>query len=205
MPSRPEDAGLFIRSLTAAGGSEAIGAHVDLMAEALAAFGFEIVIVETAGAGQSDTAVRALADVVVLLVQPESGDELQWQKAGLLEIADVVVVHKADLPGSDRLQAQVQQLLNLPGCRPVPVLQVSAGKSTGLDELWAAIEAVPGRANSRPDDDRTSLLRLAQEQIRQRFERDPGRLEPLVARWRRGEMDDERAADELLRILSGKE
>ncbi len=63
-----------------------------------------MILLETVGAGQGDTAVRDLADVVVLLVQPESGDELQWEKAGLLEVADVVVVHKADLAGADRTE-----------------------------------------------------------------------------------------------------
>ena len=81
MPSRPDDAGLFIRSLTAAGGREAVAEHLDLMLATLNEFGFDVVFIETAGAGQTDTAVRALCDVVVLLVQPEAGDDLQWQKA----------------------------------------------------------------------------------------------------------------------------
>ena len=95
MPSRPDDLGLYIRSLAAASGHQALAEHVDLMIRLLAAFGFDVVLLETVGAGQTDTAVRDLADVLVLLVQPESGDELQWEKAGLLEVADVVVIHKA--------------------------------------------------------------------------------------------------------------
>src|SRR5579872_6985295 len=146
MPARPEDAGLFIRSLTASGGDQAVAAHLDLMLAALSAFGFDIVLIETAGAGQSDTAVRALADVVVLPVQPESGDDLQWQKAGLLEIADIVVVHKADLPGAERLEAQIRELLNLPGSRAIPVLRASSGQLDGLEGLWSAIQAVPPAA-----------------------------------------------------------
>lgn len=200
MPSRPEDPGLFIRSLTASGGNEALARHLDLMLAALCAFGFDIVILETAGAGQSDTAVRALADVVVLLVQPESGDDLQWQKAGLLEIADIVVVHKADLPGAERLEAQVQSLLNLPGCRAVPVLRASSGKGSGLDELWSAIEAIPQGA-AKPEENGRALLRLAHERIAERYEREAGLLEPLLERWRRHELNDDEAAEELLRIL----
>ena len=104
-------------------------------------FGFDTVIVETVGAGQGDTAIRDVADVVIVLVQPETGDELQWEKAGQLEIADIVVVHKADLPGADRTFSQLRELLNLPGCRPVPVIRVSSSKGVGFDELWAAVEA----------------------------------------------------------------
>jgi LAO/AO transport system ATPase len=201
MPARPDDAGLFIRSLTATSGNEAVAEHVDPMLSALSAFGFDVVLLETAGAGQSDTAVRALADVVVLLVQPESGDDLQWQKAGLLEIADIVVIHKADLPGAQRLEAGVRGLLNLPGCRPVPVLCVSSGKGTGLEELWRAIETVP-RAAARPLENGRRLLRMAQHQLAERFERETDRLQPLVERWRRQELDDDQAADELLQFLA---
>jgi putative protein kinase ArgK-like GTPase of G3E family len=200
MPARPDDAGLFIRSLTAAAGSEAVAVHLDLMVAALSEFGFDRVLLETAGAGQSDTAVRALADVVVLLVQPESGDDLQWQKAGLLEVADLVVIHKADLPGAQRLEAQVRGLLNFPGCRPVPVLCVSSGKGSGLEELWGAIESLPHVG--RPEVDGRALLRLAQERLAERYQRETGRVRPLLEQWHRGELNDDQATEELLRLLS---
>jgi LAO/AO transport system ATPase len=201
MPARPDDDGLFIRSLTSSAGSEAVARHLEPMLVSLSVFGFDVILLETAGAGQSDTAVRALADVVVLLLQPESGDDLQWQKAGLLEVADIVVVHKADLAGAERLQAQVQGLLNLPGCRPVPVLAVSSGNGTGLQELWSAIEAVaPVRA--RPQDNGRQLLRLAQGRMAERYDSDANRLQPLLDRWRRGELDDDQAAEELLKLLA---
>lgn len=201
MPSRPEDAGLFIRSLTASAGNEALAENLDVMLAALSEFGFEIVLIETAGAGQSDTAVRALADVVVLLVQPESGDELQWQKAGLLEIADLVVVHKADLPGAENLEAQIRPLLNLPGCRPVPVMRVSSGKGRGVDELWKAIEAIPLASRQRSDDGE-ALLRLAQERLARAYARELESVAPLLARWQRREISDDQAIHELLRLLA---
>ena len=201
MPARPDDPGLFIRSLSATGGSEAVAAHVDHMLSALSTFGFDVVLLETVGAGQSDTAVRSLADVVVLLVQPESGDDLQWQKAGLLEVADIVVIHKADLPGAEAAERQVQSLLNLPGCRESPVLRVSSGKVSGLDELWRAIEAVR-RNTAPPHENERALLRLAQDLLIERYEREATRVEPLLARWRRHELSDERGAAELLRLLS---
>lgn len=207
MPSRPDDAGLFIRSLTATGGHEAVAGHLDLMLCALDAFGFDVVLIETAGAGQSDTAVRDLADAVVLLVQPESGDDLQWQKAGLLEVADVVVVHKADLPGAESAENRIREILNLPGCRTVPVLRASAGKGTGVEELWDAIEAIPSpepdgvRSGQRGDQAGRALLRLAQQQIARRYDSEPSRVDPLLDRWRRQEIDDQQAVDEFLRLL----
>ena len=104
-------------------------------------------IVETVGAGQGDTAIRDVADVVIVLVQPETGDDLQWEKAGQLEIADIVVVHKADLPGAERAFSQLREFLNLPGCRPVTV-RVSSSKGKGLDELWNAVLACPDQTTT---------------------------------------------------------
>jgi LAO/AO transport system ATPase len=145
MPNRPDDDGLFIRSLATPSGHSGVAPNVDLMISLFANFGFDTVIVETVGAGQGDTAIRDLADVVVVLVQPETGDELQWEKAGQLEIADVVVVHKADLPSAERAYSQLRELLNLPGCRSLPVVRVSSSKGLGVEELWAAVDACPGR------------------------------------------------------------
>ena len=138
---------MFIRSLATPSGHRVVADHVDLMVGCSAASASIPSFVETVGAGQGDTAIRAVADVVVVLVQPETGDDLQWEKAGQLEIADIVVVHKADLPGADRAFSQLRELLNLPGCRPVPVLRVSSSRGVGVDELWDAIQsslATPG-------------------------------------------------------------
>src|SRR6202011_45659 len=109
------------------GGRGAVADNLDAMVRLLEAFGFDVILIETVGAGQGDTAVRDLADVVVLLLQPETGDDLQWEKAGVLEVADVVAIHKADLPGADRAEAQVRSTLELSGGdRKVTVLRVSA-------------------------------------------------------------------------------
>lgn len=140
MNARPEDTGVFIRSVVAASGDQAIARHLEVMVELLRRFGFDVVLLETAGAGQGDVAVRAIADLVVLLVQPESGDELQWEKAGVLEVADLVAVNKADLPAAERTQAQLLEALNLPGYPPKPVLRVSGSRNSGIAELWAAVE-----------------------------------------------------------------
>lgn len=142
MNSRPADDGVFIRSLATGGGQQAIAGNLELMTELLGRFGFEVVILETVGAGQGDTAVRAAADVVVLLVQPETGDELQWEKAGVLEIADIVVINKADLPGAEQVESQLRDMLHLPGCRPIPIVRVSGRENQGVEELWTAVETV---------------------------------------------------------------
>jgi LAO/AO transport system ATPase len=152
MPYLPADDAVFIRSVATPGGRSGVAPNVDLMTRLFGRFGFDTVIVETVGAGQGDTAVRDVADVVVVLVQPETGDELQWEKAGLLEIADIVVVHKADLASAERVESQLRELLNMPGSRPVPVVRVSSTRETGVEELWAAVDACPGRPRELGDD-----------------------------------------------------
>lgn len=149
MAKPTEDEGLFIRSLAARAGEQAIARHLDVMAGLLGEFGFETVILETVGAGQGDTAIKGLADVLVVLLQPEAGDEMQWEKAGLLEVADVVVVNKADLPGADTVYSQVRELLNLPGFKSVPVLKASAAKREGLKELWETLQSVTGKEEKK--------------------------------------------------------
>jgi LAO/AO transport system ATPase len=205
MPSRPEDDGVFIRSLAAAGGRGALADNLDALTRLLEAFGFDVVLLETVGAGQGDTAVLELADVLVLLVQPETGDDLQWEKAGLLEVADVVVVHKADLPGADRVEAQVLTTLGLSAGHVPPVLRVSARGGSGLDELWDVIAGLPLRRVT--DTAERDLLRLGQEALAVRFalERKEGNglLSELVERWRRGALPAAEAGAALLDALKG--
>jgi LAO/AO transport system ATPase len=201
MPSRPDDPGLYIRSLAAVSGHQAVAEHVELMIRVLARFGFDVILLETVGAGQGDTAVRELADVVVVLVQPESGDELQWEKAGLLEVADLVVVHKADLSGSERLEAQVKEQMSMPGCRPVSVLRVSSTKQQGLSELWSAIVGSAQQPVAKPHDGQ-ALLRRAQQVLADRFQHRLEQVAPVVDRWQRHELDEAQAAAQLLDVLT---
>ncbi|MCI0683130.1 MAG: hypothetical protein L0Y71_13595 [Gemmataceae bacterium] len=140
----PDD-GVFIRSLAVPGGQGAVAEHLATLVALVEAFGFDVIIVETVGAGQGDTAVHGAADVVVLLLQPESGDDLQWEKAGLLEVADIVAVHKADMPGAEQTAAQVRATLDLVRPSPAPVLRVSSKQGEGIGELWQAIQGLPLR------------------------------------------------------------
>jgi LAO/AO transport system ATPase len=164
MPGRPGDDDLFVRSLATPSGHSGVAPHVDRIIDLFGRFGYDTVIVETVGAGQGDTAIRQVADVVVVLVQPETGDELQWEKAGQLEIADIVVVHKADLPSAERIETQIRDLLNLPGCRPVPVVRVSSSTGVGVPELWAAIATCLGRPPTGYDE-LNGPARLADNQV----------------------------------------
>jgi LAO/AO transport system ATPase len=200
--SAPCDDGLFIRSLAAQGGRGAIAEHLDAMIEALEAYGFDVVLVETVGAGQGDTRVRELADVLVLLLQPEAGDDLQWEKAGLLEVADVIFIHKADLPGAAQVQAQVKASLSLaPGHVP-EVLAGSARSGAGLGELWEAAAALPLRARRLPALERL-LLEAAQEAVAERFgDAHHGKLGELLEAWKRGELDLDEAVKRLLRQVA---
>ena len=203
MPARPDDEGVFIRSLAAAGGHGALAEHLAALIRLLEAFGFEVVLIETVGAGQGDTVVRDLVDVLVLLLQPETGDDLQWEKAGLLEVADVIVIHKADLPGAERVEAQVLATLGLGTGAVVPVLRVSSRSGSGLEELWQTIAAQPLRRGRRQDE--RDLLRLAQQTLAARFATALGadqlELRQLLARWQRGEIASTQAASALLDLL----
>jgi LAO/AO transport system ATPase len=200
MPGGPDD-GVFIRSLATPGGHGAVAEHASLMVRLVEAFGFDVVLVETVGAGQGDTTVRELADVVVLLLQPEAGDELQWEKAGVLEVADVVAVHKADLPGAEHVAAQVRSALDLAGGDPVPVVRVSAKTGAGVAELWQAVAAAPSRRPAAGDDG--ELLRAAQEALALRFAHSGPGLREVAEQWRRGTLSRGEAGEAVLRALAG--
>jgi LAO/AO transport system ATPase len=204
MPSRPEDDGVFIRSLAAAGDHGALAANLDPMIRLLEAFGFEVILLETVGAGQGDTAVRDLADVVVLLLQPETGDDIQWDKAGLLEVANIVVIHKADLPGAESAEGQVRAALDLSGVGVVPVIRVSSKSGAGIEALWSAIADCPLRRVADALNGR-DLLRLAQDILASRFAQaqaqGDARLDELIRRWRQGNVDTREAVFLLLHHL----
>lgn len=201
MPARPDDEGVFIRSLAAAGGHGALAEHLPALIRLLEAFGFDVVLIETVGAGQGDTVVRELVDALVLMLQPEMGDDLQWEKAGLLEVADVIVIHKADMPGAERVEAQVLATLGLGTAPAVPVLRVSSRSGAGIEELWRTIAACPGRRG--PSRDPRELLRLAQQTLAARFRAKEGQpaLQRLREQWQSGQIASAPAAAALLKLL----
>src|SRR3954447_7306887 len=138
----PEDRGVFIRSTAAGGRLGGLAPSTRAAAQALAA-AFDVVVVETVGVGQSETDVAEVADTVAVIVQPESGDVLQFLKSGIMEIPDVLVVTKADL-GDAALRARrdLHAALRSLGARDTAVVAVSSvSPPSGIDDLVAAIEA----------------------------------------------------------------
>jgi len=139
----PEDDGVFVRSMAA---RDQLGglAEITYAAMILMRAVFDIVLVETVGVGQSETDIAIAADTVVFCVQPGSGDSLQFMKAGIVEIPDIVVVTKADMgKAASRAIADVRGALSLgmqdPEAWPVAVLSLSASAGQGIDELTAAL------------------------------------------------------------------
>ncbi len=113
MESVALDPGVFIRSMATRGSLGGLAATTREVADVLDAFGFDRILIETVGVGQSELDIARLADTSVVALVPESGDSIQTLKAGLMEIADVFVINKADRPGADRLKHEVELMLGL--------------------------------------------------------------------------------------------
>ena len=200
------DEGVFVRSLATPSGQESVAQYLPVMVEILARFGFDIILIETVGAGQGDVAVRECADRTVLLLQPESGDDLQWEKAGILEIADVVVIHKADLPGAEQTESQIKSMLELGAHREIPVLRVSSKDAQSVLRLWELLSSALPRSD-RPGDAASRLSRQAHQQLdrwlrRAQANREPA-LQAIVERCNAGSLSDEQAAAQMLALASG--
>ena len=101
----PADEGVYFRSLSTRGAAGGISAATKAARDWLVEFGFDVILIETVGVGQDQVAKMSasIVDTLVLLVTPNTGDEVQWEKAGVIEVADLVVVNKSDLPGADRV------------------------------------------------------------------------------------------------------
>ena len=164
MQAYAEDPDVFIRSMAARGHAGGLSSTSSAAAAVLDAVGFDLVLVETVGTGQSEVEVAAAADTTVVLEAPEMGDEVQAIKAGLLEVADIVVVNKADRPGAQRTAAQLKAMLvaapSAAGTaagsadRPRPkrpqVLLATATTGEGVPELLAALDARRAGAGDDP-------------------------------------------------------
>jgi LAO/AO transport system kinase len=134
--------GVFIRSLASRGNLGGLHPHIIEITDVMKAAGFDYIIIETVGVGQSEVEITGLADVTVVVLVPEAGDDIQTMKAGIMEIADLFVVNKADRPGADRfvhhLQAMLSPSFNKP--TPVPVLKTVASAKEGVTAVFSAIE-----------------------------------------------------------------
>jgi LAO/AO transport system kinase len=138
------DPKVFIRSMGARGHLGGLSLATREAIRLLGAFGFDEVILETVGVGQSELEVAAVADTTVVVLTPNLGDGVQMIKAGILEIADIFVVNKADLEGHHRVVAELRSMLSLSsrkGQWKPPILAAVATKQEGIEELWAAVLA----------------------------------------------------------------
>jgi LAO/AO transport system kinase len=136
------DPGVFIRSMASRGHLGGLsGATADAVS-LMDAFGIDVVLIETVGAGQSEVEIAELAQTTIVALQPGSGDSVQVLKAGIMEIADVFVVNKADHPMAEQLRREIRSMMQITEYRGwIPELvmtQAIAGE--GVDELWSAIE-----------------------------------------------------------------
>jgi LAO/AO transport system kinase len=145
------DSKVFIRSMGARGHLGGLSLATREAIRLLVAFGFDQVILETVGVGQSELEVAAVADTTVVVLTPNLGDGVQMIKAGILEIADIFVVNKADLEGHLRVVMELRGMLSLnaprsheagaPKAWKPPIITTVAARQEGIEELWAAIEA----------------------------------------------------------------
>ena len=134
------DPNVFIRSMASRGSLGGLAASTRDAVRALDAAGFDIVIIETVGAGQAEVEIVRAAQTVVVVTVPGMGDDIQAIKAGILEIADIFVVNKADRPGADQTAAELRMLLSLDSARSerawrVPIVKTSASTGEGVPEL----------------------------------------------------------------------
>ena len=212
MQAHATDPGVFIRSMATRGHLGGMALAAPEAVRILDASGTELVIVETVGVGQAEVDVAAATDTTLVVVSPGWGDAIQVAKAGVLEIADVFVVNKADREGAEAAARDLRQMIRMGPERPwsVPVVQTSAVTPDGIEELWEAIAA--HRAHLE-DGDRLGALRrarllrevqsLAAERLRSSIAdligSDPGFAEDLEER----RTDPYRAAAILVERASG--
>lgn len=155
-----QDPGVFIRSMASRGVLGGLSAATGEVTRVLDAFGFDWIIIETVGVGQGEVAVAGLADTTLLIEVPGLGDDVQAIKAGVLEIADILVVNKADREGANRLATTLRGMLSLAHNADwsPPIVKTVAAEGQGVDELLA--EIAKHRAYLDTADRRAERLRI---------------------------------------------
>lgn len=187
------DAKVFIRSMGARGHLGGLSLASREAVRLLGAFGFEEVVLETVGVGQSELEVAAVADTTVVVLTPNLGDGVQMIKAGILEIADVFVVNKSDLEGHARVATELRAMLSLvakKGWGP-PIVSTVAARGEGVEQLWEAVLEhrkhlqASGEAQARVerrlrDEAVEAAAELARRRMRDEMEADPGLAKRLL-------------------------
>lgn len=141
-----EDEDVFIRSISSRGTAGGLSASVRAITQLLERFGYDLVLIETIGVGQAEMAVLRIAEVVLLMVMPGTGDEVQWEKAGIIEVAHIVVINKADHPGVDRLEQELLDALGASDDKPIPpILRTVASRGQGVDAVIDCLQTILAR------------------------------------------------------------
>jgi LAO/AO transport system kinase len=215
MTAHAADSGVFIRSMATRGHLGGLARATSDVALVLDAAGIDVVIIETVGVGQDEVDIVRTADISIVLLVPGAGDDVQALKAGIMEIADIFVVNKADREGADRTVQAVAANLSLqtfaPGAWRPPILKTEASTGVGIDALWAEV----GRYRAHSSDRRQVRQRARQEArlrelLAQRFVQHveatmaAGSFDALVDRIARREIDPYSAADDLLARTLGE-
>lgn len=208
MQDHATDPGVFIRSMASRGHLGGLAATTPQAVRVLDAAGFEVVVVETVGVGQSEVEVAALADTTLVLLAPGMGDGVQAAKAGILEVGDVFAVNKADRDGAAATVRELRHVLRLApaGDWQPPVVPTVAATGQGLDELAgalqahrAAMDASGGRVRRRRARAAEEVTALVVAGLRTALVTGPGRalLESLADRVAAGQLDPYAAAAQL--------
>ena len=204
MMEHAADRDVFMRSMASRGELGGLAATTWIAAAALDASGFDPILIETVGAGQSEVEIARLAETTVVVEVPEMGDEVQAIKAGLLEVADVIAVNKADRPGAQQAARQLRAMMSTAGGRvrrqPPKIIMTTAVSGEGVPALVDEIEA-HRREGQSPEQARER----ARHQIRRALGDVAGRRAAASAAWdatvdavAMREMDPLTAADRLL-------
>jgi LAO/AO transport system kinase len=202
------DPGVYVRSMAGRGALGGLAPAIDGVVSVMDAFGFDYVLIETVGAGQDEVEIAGTALTTILVNNPGTGGDIQALKAGIIEIADILVVNKADHPGADTLVSQLRALLSLApkGSRHPPILKTTAIKGEGMAELADAIDEhyqylqQSGLLEQhRTLDARHQVLSLARSILLERIRQSTpeAELEALVHRVAARELDPHTAAEQL--------
>jgi LAO/AO transport system kinase len=211
MQEHATDDGVFIRSMASRGHLGGLSWATPQALRVLSAAGCDVVLVETVGVGQAEVEIASLADTTLVLLAPGMGDGIQAAKAGILEVADVFVVNKADREGSDSVVRDLRYMLSLGDRRTddgwrVPIVKTIASRGEGADEVVDEIErhgawlASSGRLEQRRIKraaDEVEAIALTSLRVDLRN----GALDDLAARVVAGDLDPYAAADELVASL----
>ena len=210
MQAHATDPAVFIRSMATRGHLGGLALTTGHAVALLSAAGKDVVLVETVGVGQDEVEIAAAADVTVVVLVPGLGDEVQALKAGIMEIADVFAVNKADRDGADRLVAEIRAMLSLASHeeRLPAIVKTVATADEGIDDLLVAVEEFRARAESSgllEQKRRALLARQLEDVLHDRLMRrmrarvlTPDETARIVDRMTARELDPFSAADEVL-------